>query len=129
VVVGVEPGEWPQPARQLGQVIKVDVPAVAAMFEVVMDRCPSQMGDEGPVQRWCAFHMEYSEPCARRMGMYGRAGARDGGVVYAGQYTELSSAPRGSSAIDSVSGGSWVNVTETAGASRAFATKPKLRRG
>ncbi len=51
VVAGVEPGERPQPARQLRQLVDVDVPAVAAVFEVVVHRSAAQVRDPGPVQR------------------------------------------------------------------------------
>src|SRR6185369_4179223 len=51
MVAGVEPGDWPQPAGQLWKMVDVDIPAVAAVLEVVMDRSAAQVRYPGPVQR------------------------------------------------------------------------------
>src|SRR5262245_35421458 len=51
MVAGVEPGEWSQPARQLWKVVDIDIPAIAAVLEVVMYRSAAQVRYPGPVQR------------------------------------------------------------------------------
>ena len=50
MVAGVERRKRTQPAREPGQRVDVDEPAVAAVLEVVMHRRPTQVGDPGAVE-------------------------------------------------------------------------------
>src|SRR5271156_1614008 len=51
MVASIEPRECPKPPGQRREVVKVDIPAVAAVFEEVVHRGLSVVGDLGAVDR------------------------------------------------------------------------------
>jgi hypothetical protein len=75
-------GERPEPARQPWQIVDVDVPAVAAMLGIVLNRRSVQVSDPGGVQRRSRrdFHVGDSERAAPRMGRVCRQSPAEEGI-------------------------------------------------
>src|SRR3978361_442542 len=67
VVACLEFRERTQPAWKFRQIVQVDVPAVPALLEVMVDGFPAQVGDAGPVQRWASFGCRHAATTSRRL--------------------------------------------------------------